>query len=438
MRILTAIGVLLFSTALLSAKDAMHKYDAVAPVAGESWLHHLNRPFDETSMGKTWRLGPPDQTPDQDALLLRSSTRSDSTTRSYPRTLHGSDLYRMNCRGCHGESGRGAPPEIASLIDPVRATSADLVEQRMKNVGMELSHRQTVEMADQSKSALLKRLHEGGQDMPSFHYLSDAEIRSLVAYLQQLAGVPHADNEQIVIQESDSRIGELIVKSTCHICHGATGIDPTPAQLLEGAIPPLSALPARVNQAQLVRKVTNGAPVIMGTPAAPYRGRMPVLSYLTAGEAADVYEYLTDYPPTELASLHQTRSLNQRDPISAPADHPLVDRVPDPQEARDTAPQSTPSQVLRPHEESEPYPLLIGIGSFAIVLLALGCWITLREFKNLSVKSQARSAARRPAVDPARWFELSPPVELPEVSPGVFASSTKGDPSDWMDKRRIS
>lgn len=202
MRILTAIGVLLFSTALLSAKDAMHKYDAVAPVAGESWLHHLNRPFDETSMGKTWRLGPPDQTPDQDALLLRSSTRSDSTTRSYPRTLHGSDLYRMNCRGCHGESGRGAPPEIASLIDPVRATSADLVEQRMKNVGMELSHRQTVEMADQSKSALLKRLHEGGQDMPSFHYLSDAEIRS--------CSLPPATRRRSACRQRtncDSRIG---------------------------------------------------------------------------------------------------------------------------------------------------------------------------------------------------------------------------------------
>ncbi len=102
--------------------------------------------------------------------------------------------------------------------------------------------------------------------MPSFHHLSEAEIRSLVAYLRQLVGVPGAEHEQVAIQESQARIGELIVKSTCHICHGATGSNPTPEELAEGAIPPLSALLERVNQAQLVRKVTSGAPVIMGTP----------------------------------------------------------------------------------------------------------------------------------------------------------------------------
>ena len=43
-----------------SAQKAVgSKEAAVTPVAGESWLTHLNRPFNETSMGKTWRLGPP-------------------------------------------------------------------------------------------------------------------------------------------------------------------------------------------------------------------------------------------------------------------------------------------------------------------------------------------------------------------------------------------
>jgi len=32
---------------------------AVTSVAGESWLMHLGRSFDDTSMGKTERLGPP-------------------------------------------------------------------------------------------------------------------------------------------------------------------------------------------------------------------------------------------------------------------------------------------------------------------------------------------------------------------------------------------
>ena len=30
----------------------------VTPVSGESWLAHLNRSFNETSMGKTGHLGP--------------------------------------------------------------------------------------------------------------------------------------------------------------------------------------------------------------------------------------------------------------------------------------------------------------------------------------------------------------------------------------------
>jgi hypothetical protein len=35
----------------------------------------------------------------------------------------------------------------------------------------------------------------------------------------------------------------------------------------------------------------------MGTPATPYRGRMPVFNYLSHDEAADAYMYLALYPP---------------------------------------------------------------------------------------------------------------------------------------------
>jgi hypothetical protein len=68
---------------------------------------------------------------------------------------------------------------------------------------------------------------------------------------------------------------------------------------MDGAIPPLSTLTARKDQSEFVRKVTQGAPVLMGTPAMPCRGRMPVFFYLTEEEAADVYLYLTLYPPAE-------------------------------------------------------------------------------------------------------------------------------------------
>jgi mono/diheme cytochrome c family protein len=339
-------------------------------------------------------------------------------------TLHGSDLYRLNCEGCHGEHGFGAPPEIGSLIDPVRATSVVLVTQRMKKTGMEMSRRDTAQLVNQSRSALLKRLHEGGTDMPSFHHLSEAEIRSLVAYLKQLAGVPGAEKEQMAIQKSDARIGELIVKSTCHTCHDATGANPTPEELMQGAIPPLSALPMRVNQVQLVRKVTSGAAVIMGTTSSVYRGRMPVFDYLSEREAADVYEYLTQYPPTELARVDYTPQPTQLDPAASPPEfHPTS--------------QAASTQVQISREPAEFVFLPITAGLFAVALLTLGGWITLHEFRRLSVEQRTRAASRRPGVDVALWAALPPRPGLLTDSPDMYAEALEGKP-DWMDERRVS
>jgi len=280
---------------------------SVTDVEGESWLNHLARNFNETSMGKTGRLGPPpgvpgDQTPRGESgpsLLLAPRTV----------TLHGTDLYRLNCQGCHGESGLGAPPEINSVINPVRATSVALVMERMKNVGMDVSPSNAAEMANQSRTALLQRLHQGGQDMPPFPHLSEPEIRALMAYLKQLAGISGAEGEQVTLKESRVRVGEHIAKSTCHICHAAAGPNPSPEQLLEGAIPPLSTLTTRTNLSEFVRKVTQGAPVLMGAPPALCRGRMSVFGYLSEDEVADVYLYLTLHPPQASATANATASI---------------------------------------------------------------------------------------------------------------------------------
>jgi len=148
-------------------------------------------------MGKTWRLGPPLQAPEETADLAPSAPHRSSSTNTV--VLHGADLYRMNCEGCHGESGLGAPPVIASIINPVRSTSVALVMQRMKSVGADVSRAQATELAGQSKTALLQRIHNGGQDMPSFSYLNDFEVQSLVAYLNLLAGVPNAATRQAAV-----------------------------------------------------------------------------------------------------------------------------------------------------------------------------------------------------------------------------------------------
>jgi mono/diheme cytochrome c family protein len=169
----------------------------------------------------------------------------------------------------------------------------------MKTAGMDMSSAAAAQLARQANSALQLRLHQGGESMPPFPHLSEAEIRALSAYLKQLAQLPGAESQQLTVQESRLRVGEHIVKSTCQTCHSAVGLDPTPRQLLDGAIPPLSSLTARVTLPALVRKVTQGAPIVMGEPAIACRGRMPVFSYLTEDEASDVYLYLTKYPPSQ-------------------------------------------------------------------------------------------------------------------------------------------
>ena len=280
----------MLATSLFGQSSGM-KNISVTAVRGESWLQHLNRSFNETSMGKTWELGPPPGGENSRWQLKLSPFSSTQTV-----TLQGSDLYRLSCQGCHGNLGVGAPPEINSIIEPVQATSVSTTMKRMKDAGREASQSEVIAMAKDSKKQLLQRLHAGGESMPPPN-LNDGEIQSLLPYLEQLAGVPGAEKNRIAVKESSYRVGEQIVKSTCHVCHSATGPNPSPQQILEGEIPPLETLTTRLGLAEFVRKVTCGAPIIMGSPPSPYRGRMPVFTYFSQDEAADVYMYLLTYPP---------------------------------------------------------------------------------------------------------------------------------------------
>ncbi|MGA8221254.1 MAG: c-type cytochrome [Candidatus Acidiferrales bacterium] len=293
--------VFLLATSLLSAQTLGTKDVQVTAVKGESWLRHLRRAITETSMGKTGEFGPSPSVPGEEPPRWQPDLTPDFATQTL--TIHGADLYRLNCQACHGASGGGAPPEINSVINPVRATSVALILERTKKTGQEMSRADAALLASQAKTLLMQRLHKGGEAMPPFSQLNEIEIRSIVAYLEQLTEVPGAERNQLTIKESPYRVGELIVKSTCHVCHGAVGPNPDPQQLLDGTIPPLSTLTTRTSLFEFIRKVTNGSVVILGTPpfsyTDSYRGRMPVFRYLTQDEAADVYLYLTLYPPRE-------------------------------------------------------------------------------------------------------------------------------------------
>jgi mono/diheme cytochrome c family protein len=385
-RVATIVLVFAGLTCFAGAREG-----AVSGVAGRSWLDHLTRPFEDSSMGKTGHLGPPAL--DGDAshwrLALSNGIAADVS-------VHGADLYRLNCRSCHGEAGLGAPPEINSVINPVRATSIALVLERMKATGMAMSRSDAAKMADESKSALLHRLHGGGQDMPAFPHLSDTEIQSLIAYLKQLSGMPGAEHEQTSVRESPVRIGEHIAKSTCHICHSAYGANPSPQQIAQGAIPPLSALTSRVSLPEFVRKVTAGAPILMGEPAAVCRGRMPVFYYLSQDEAADVYLYLTLYPPYKFAALDPSGPPLQVDQAGMDA---ALSQISASSVGSDQTPPS-PGSVAADVYDINAAPSL-GFGLFLALLLAAGFAFTIRECTRLSESAEGRAYIPQPVLTDA-------------------------------------
>ena len=134
---LKALIVLSLLAKSLSGQAVGIKQGAITPVAGESWLKHLHKSFDATSMGRTWDVGPSATMPWEESSHWQPALTPGFAANSV--ILHGVDLYRLNCRGCHGVSGMGNPPEINSVINPVRATSVAVLMERANSARRVLS-----------------------------------------------------------------------------------------------------------------------------------------------------------------------------------------------------------------------------------------------------------------------------------------------------------
>jgi mono/diheme cytochrome c family protein len=264
---------------------------AVTPVSGPSNLERVGLTMETSGMGRTGVWGPPVENPPLPPSIVHSESLTGLSQ------LSGADLYRLDCQACHQADGNGTPPEINALLGPVQATSAAVMMERMKRIGRPISSAFAVQLATDSRKALLDRLKNGGQKMPSFGHLTGKEVEALVAYLELLARVPGAEKRQLVVTEPVTRVGELLVKGTCHTCHAATGRWPDPEELLQGAVPPLGSFPTERSMDQVIRKARYGAPVVMGRALIPYRGRMPVFHYLKDDEVSAAYMYLLIYPP---------------------------------------------------------------------------------------------------------------------------------------------
>ena len=262
----------------------------VTPVTGPSWLKHLGLSNRATSLGRgsgQYGPNPNEQTPPHEVLALPAGRSVEVT---------GADLYRQNCQACHTAEGTGIPPDVRSLLPMVQGSSIQLMQQKLRHDGHGADVAAARKQAIQMKHDLYARIRQGGEKMPPRGYLDETDIDMLYAYLTRLADT--SDAKPLTSRTiSWERLGENVVKGTCHICHDAVGPRPTPQALVNGEIPPLSTLRADKSVVDFVNKVRTGAATTMGDLPFHYRGRMPVFSYLKGYEVAAAYVFLNDFPP---------------------------------------------------------------------------------------------------------------------------------------------
>ncbi len=208
--------------------------------------------------------------------------------------LTGGDLYRLNCQSCHGPKGEGSPPEINSLIGPVKGSSPDLVEEKMKKMGRPIGAEMAKELASQAEASIRKRLLEGGKKMPPFKHLDKEEGDALLKYLQVHFGELKSKGKDILVTQSVARVGQHLVQGTCHICHDATGPGRGRMGMMQSNIPSLASFPWEQSIQSLVRQVEYGTTGMMMRMGGQ---KMPAYPYVTEDESAAAYLYLVRYPP---------------------------------------------------------------------------------------------------------------------------------------------
>ena len=82
------LAIILVLASSVAGQTSGTKDVPVTVVAGESWLNHLQRSFDETSMGKTGRLGPPPPAPGEEPARWQTGLAGgrDCGNRKSPRS----------------------------------------------------------------------------------------------------------------------------------------------------------------------------------------------------------------------------------------------------------------------------------------------------------------------------------------------------------------
>jgi len=272
-------------------------------LSGSSWLRALAITVDTTPLGHLGGVGPPREPVDtprfRDSVRRAATlagTKDAEARRSLetPFTIDGEEIYRLNCRACHGPRGAGYPPEVASIVGVARALSPALLEQNMRTKLVTVRPDLARELAHQTEQSLRERLRTGGKEMPPFRHLSELEIEALSDYLQLLAGAPRS-GVNVQVTETAWRIGEHVLQGTCRICHDATGPGAGHMMIMAGRIPALANLPEQLSLEGVVHKVRHGWSGMGGV--MHQMSRMPIFSYLSDEEVAAAYLYVAYHPP---------------------------------------------------------------------------------------------------------------------------------------------
>ena len=199
-------------------------------------------------------------------------------------TVTGSDIYRWNCQSCHGPDGKGTEPEINSVLGPVQGTSAKMTRDRMTARGIDADDEMITQMSELAETSLRDRFRHGGKNMPPFEYLRADEVEALLGYLEKLAGVPPTKRDGLVVPETASRVGEHIVRGTCHVCHDATG--PGAGMMMHGTIPSLASISSDRSLSGIVHQVHYGSSGMMRMMGGDV---MPAYPYFSEEEIAAAY-----------------------------------------------------------------------------------------------------------------------------------------------------
>ncbi len=289
-----------------AAESKAGEYPTVS-IQGPSWLKHLGLTVSQTRMGQMGGSDPASANSHAKLLLTVATSTPPASLNSiiqrFLATLHrgpqqasailneqfqasGADLYRWNCQSCHGPDGQGSAPEINSVIGPVQGTSPLLTRKRMEARGLEVDDDMVQQVSELAEGSLRDRLQHGGKNMPSFEYLRPDEVEALYGYLEKLASVPPTKRDGLLVPESAARVGEHIVRGTCHVCHDATGPGAGHAAMMQGIIPSLASLPKEHSLSGVVHQVRYGSCGMIKLTGGEV---MPAYPYFSEDEIAAVY-----------------------------------------------------------------------------------------------------------------------------------------------------